>query len=271
MVRKIPVAGTTVKVSISDDRRKNGFKPLPEGLEVKVVEYSTIHYGRTCGFDKGGTYQNEQYLTVEDAAGNRIQLPSDCVAPIEGISEMMDMRKKEQRRLGELPDTKFWETDTVMDEEGEVFKIQNIWYDQIGEFCNDGVTPMSIYACGVDGNGVTYRREESLTLVERGNVWKRAHGEEMFFLSTQDEIDFHIKVGDAKEMPNPRLETGRYHWSKHDALESIRDGYGHYYFDKAHPSVFEFEDEKIGAMAREYWLKHNDPKYDHDQAASPSM
>lgn len=130
---------------------------------------------------------------------------------------------------------------------------------------------MSIYACGANESGYSFRREGSLTLVERGNVWKRAHGEEMTFSSIQEEIDFYISVNDCKSLPNPRHVTGRYHWPKDEALDSIREGYGHYYQNTSHPNVIEFDDPKIGEMARDYWLKHNDPKYDHDKASSPSI
>lgn len=266
---EIPVVNTHVKISTGNKGSLND--AFADGQSVQVISYSTIYYGRTCSFDKGGVYENDQYVVVENAKGQRTQMSTSNLSAIDGISEMMARRPKENRRLGDLPDTKFWEMDTVKDEEGEIVKVQHIWYDQIGEFCNDGVTPMSIYACGLDGNGVTYRRESSLSLVERGNVWKRAHGEDMSFMSTRDEIDFYILVGDAKEMPNPRLETGRYHWTKTAALESIRDGYGHYFLDKAHSMVLEFDDEKVGAMARDYWLKHNDPKYDLHEDYTPSI
>ncbi|WP_315921513.1 hypothetical protein [Mesorhizobium sp. SP-1A] len=258
---KIPVVGTTVKIDLDKGERGWANKGIQHGSVVKVVEYSQIHYGRTCGHDKGGLYENDSYALVENDKGTRFQIWTPSLAAIDGVSEMMDKRSKEERRIGDLPDTKFWEMDIVMDEEGEIFKIQHIWYDQIGEFCNDGVTPMPIYACGTDGNGYSHRREGSLTLVERGNVWKRAHGEEMAFASTKEEIDFYILVGDIQYMKNPRLTTGQYHWPQLDALESIRDGYGDYCFGTSH-SVVKFDDPKIGEMARDYWLKHNDPKYD---------
>jgi len=267
---KIPVVGTTVVIDLDKGERGWANKDIQHGSVVKVVEYSRIHYGRTCGHDKGGLYENDSYAVVENDKGSRFQIWTPLLAAIDGVSEMMDKRSKEERRIGDLPDTKFWEMDIALDQKGNVLTIHHISYEEIGRKRNDGVTPMPIYAGQSKEGGYSYFQDDQLTLVERGNVWKRAHGEEMAFASTKEEIDFYILVGDIQYLKNPRLTTGQYHWPQLDALEAIRDGYGDYCVGVDH-SVVKFDDPKIGEMARDYWLKHNDPKYDHDRVASPSL
>ncbi len=173
-------------------------------------------------------------------------------------------------RIGDLPETKFWEGDIVNVPVGHDFynpdfllrvtSIQFYWVkddvpaDPRGmcyqvEFIHARTHE---YARG----GSTYLHDDILTLVERGPVWKEEHGEPLIFASLMEEANFHNSVGRTTEIRNPSSKL--YSWTKDEALDAIRIGIadsmsiGPLMFNpgKTSISVRRFKDRDVGERVR---------------------
>lgn len=251
--RYIALPGEEVIVNISDESRSWGYRPFANGEVLKVIEYSTIHNGRTNNFgNEPGLYYNTSWLTVEDKNGKRETVNHLHLQNMPG-AEYGSVERAELR-IGDLPETNIWEHD-IVSRNGEVMKVIAIEYDSIGMFCNDGITPMPIYRCDLNGGGYSTFRESDLTLVERGNIWKRANGRRMEFESLNEEANFYQQVGEVDEVRNP--SDGLYRWTKEEALDVIQQGVAHGFSSGVSPftgtesiSVIRFRNELVGERVR---------------------
>jgi hypothetical protein len=165
-------------------------------------------------------------------------------------------------RIGDLPDTPFWEGDrvTVAGERREYFIVQGIsyggWGPQKADCYNlsayDLVTGQSAYS--------TSRGLESLTLESRGNVWREAHGEPLVFSSIAEETGYAESVGRTTEVRNPA--SGIYSWTKDEALDAIEAGIADGFTMPMVPfanhrtiSMRRFHDRDLGERVRAETLK----------------
>jgi hypothetical protein len=81
------------------------------------------------------------------------------------------------------------------------------------------------YRCGRDHGSYASYQDEHLALVERGNIWKRAHGEDVVFKDTAEEAAFLLAVGEYDEIRNPSTEG--YTWELEELLDALDDGSVH--------------------------------------------
>lgn len=127
--------------------------------------------------------------------------------------------------IGPLPDLPFWEHDIVRVKEGArciaawsnepELIVTSIDYHRIGEFCDDGTTPMPLYSIEPRSRnrGSVVYREHDLELVKRGNVWWWAHDKtQLSFADLKEECAFHKTIGMATEVKNPY--TGIFYWDE---------------------------------------------------------
>jgi hypothetical protein len=168
-------------------------------------------------------------------------------------------------RIGDLPETNFWEGDILApvddfyhaDNEGFLRRVSSIqfdikkvdrgqcyiieWCDRQGEYAKQGT--MWLHDC-------------NNRLVERGNLWKKYHGEPLTFRSLLEETSFAANTGQREEMRNPA--SGDYRWDfLTDIIAAIRDGIGDAFtggqgiFGSGfHHSVYRFKDRDLGERVR---------------------
>lgn len=131
-------------------------------------------------------------------------------------------------RLGDLPETKFWEGDIVkaiipFSHELNRLRVSSIqwhWDKDARGWCYhvEWVNEDNSYA----RMGSTYLHDVELELIERGNVWREAHGEELNFNDFSEKVSFEKLMGRYKEVRNPA--SNLYSWSKDEVLKAIKDG-----------------------------------------------
>ena len=241
--------GEKVVFEVAQENLDRGYKPFPQGAVVEVTGFARSFSGRVGESRPPGIYINPQWIDVRDEAGREETVWAGF---LHNLPEHEGHRiPQSEMRLGDLPETSFWEWDVVRTADGEVLRIVSIIYGQIGMFRNDGVTPMSIYVCGTDTNYATYREDE-VELVERGLVWRRAQGEELVFADLGEEMDFHLAIGEYEDLRDPQF--GGFTWQIEDALAAIDAGEGH---GLTRPpllggaiTVVRFDDEEFGERLR---------------------
>jgi len=131
-------------------------------------------------------------------------------------------------RIGDLPETKFWEGDIVKREfhdssELNRMRISSIqWHwdkDDRGWCYNvEWVNEDNTYA----RRGSMYLHDYELELIERGNVWREAHNQPLYFNNFEEEVTFERLVGRYEEVRNPKSKL--YSWTKDEVLIAIKDG-----------------------------------------------
>lgn len=107
-------------------------------------------------------------------------------------------------RIGDLPDTPFWEGDFV--------RIKNAHELQppvpnVSSWCVDSINLQQGFIphpsfnislpSGLKRSGMC---ADELTLVKRGNLWKMEHGEKMEFASIEEEAKFYQSLGMSKKL-----------------------------------------------------------------------
>ncbi len=109
-------------------------------------------------------------------------------------------------RLGDLPETPFWEGDTIVfthDHNRGCGKeahwvITKIGYDSLIEelgWSNKKILASCVLRSCEDGRTAVTHDMSNLTLIARGNLWKMKHGEPMEFASIEDEAKFYRSLG----------------------------------------------------------------------------
>lgn len=137
------------------------------------------------------------------------------------------------RRIRSLPDLPFWELDVVRFKnsarnvwpESKELVVSKVSYHNVGEFCDDGTTPLPIYQVepSTMDQGRCMVRESDLELVRRGNVWLWEHDrDEVTFASLQEECFFHHQTGRSTEVECP--QTGTFAWEEPHILQAALNG-----------------------------------------------
>lgn len=158
-------------------------------------------------------------------------------------------------RLGDLPDTKFWEQDKVrvrFPHDGSVREmvITHISYGDMFNTRADG-SPWPFYGVRYAEGGQTSAEESWIELVERGNLWRYHHGQTPVFTDLKEEASFFQLIGQTEEVCNPR--SGYYSWTKDEVLAAIKSGIVHgfsvssgFFGSSPHISALRFHDESLG-------------------------
>ncbi len=167
-------------------------------------------------------------------------------------------------RLGDLPETKFWEHDKVRvrfphDGIEHEMTIGRIDYHQMHEGRSDG-SPWPFYGVNYSAGVSTTAEESWIELIERGNVWKYHNNQPLSFADLKEEASFFQLVGQAEEMRNPT--NGLYSWTKDEVLAAIKVGTVHgfsvssgFFGSGPHINAQRFKNEELGKRVAQATLK----------------
>lgn len=275
--------GDEVVVTVSKENRDWGYNPCPDGTKGVVVGFAKIHYSRIQSFGlKPGVYSNKCYPYVKIEGKKELSIGTfhlkmvdereyeRRVAAWREVGGSGNRMHKEELFLHDLPETKFWEGDTVrivpraqFKDDGSVVGADNKIMMIVGieyGWRNKG-EPRTYRISNDFGAGWhTYAKEDELVLVERGNVWKYFHNEPLQSKDIQEEANFFKMLGHYEEVRNPK--TGFYSWTKDEVLEAIRvkiaDGFSAGLIpltDKVSISAIRFRDRNLGEKVRQETLK----------------
>lgn len=202
----VPAVGTSVHLEPSAKH------PNVSGT-VRIIQYERDYEGRGIGnpHRKPGVYRKSHHALVEDVDGNRGWASSTKLQHIPNVTVMDDF--DHQKRIADLPATEFWEGDMVMTSNGHLTTILAIDYNSIDEASHkriiDGKPFVSETPYVCEQFKRTFHAADDLTLVERGNIWKKAHGEELAFHDLYEEMAFHVDEGDfhfADDLPTNAID-----------------------------------------------------------------
>jgi len=178
-------------------------------------------------------------------------------------------------RIGDLPETKFWEGDIVRPVNGghvyhgdniaerRIYNIDYRWAEDTnthhqgeGSYDIDWVYPNGEYA----GCGSSHAWDSDMELVRRGNVWKYFNNEPLSFRDIREEVGFMHGIRQVVEVRNP--ENNLYSWDKDSALKAIQDGIADHFklmnglFGAgSRESVYKCLDLDLGARVRKATLE----------------
>lgn len=268
------------RVVISLDREARdwrGAKVPPNGTQATIVgiESSVQWRGRCWEFGRApGKYivNNGAFrLRFDDGTGIIMNTYDfEHLNPV-----VMSLRQKRRRSLGDdpptdtlmepLPELPFCEMDRVAfvrsDElEEETGTIGRINYDYIGKFCTDGVTPMPMFQVNMEGGGTTSLRPESISLIERGNVWRHTNGWPLRFKDIKEETAFHSAMGWDEQVRCP--QTGNYDWVnvtnviaavRNDTVDCLKMTGGFFGAPNMHAAI-RFRDRDLGKRVQAMFL-----------------
>ncbi len=225
----------------------------PKGVDPTDQEYNCVS---AISLEPADTFYKEYQARY--AKEWAVRLPNGELNPNFDTIKERD-RLDNLERIGDLPETKFWELD-IVSWKGKRYRIHSISYNGWGP------EKRHCYSMEeVDENNV-YKRNGSLTvepreliLIERGNVWREGHGEPLVFHSLEEEIRFAINMGRANEVRNPKNDL--YSWSLEEVLQAIRDdivdgftGSTGLFSDQKRLSARRFEDRNLGERIRQKTL-----------------
>lgn len=131
-------------------------------------------------------------------------------------------------RVGDLPETRFWEGDIVALRDPRGHVLNRLSVDSIEFNWGRNKDGFAYRVNWVDENNVyakfgsTHCRSSELKLIERGNVWKEEHGGTLVFANLQQEAGYAKWRGRTEDIRNPA--NGLYRWSKDEVLAAIQDG-----------------------------------------------
>lgn len=247
--------GDKVTITIPKENREWGYNPCPDGTEATIIGFSETYYGRlgNLGF-KPGVYVNRAWVKVRLPDGKEYSEWSgrlEFVDKAKGRRRLAAFRKLQREQpsnslnkefLRELPGTPFWEGDFVHarghsmitsvfgelppGRDPDVFQIIGIDYDYLTEQTQVGTKyPAYRISSKLGAGWHTTVREDDMTLVERGPVWKFFHNEPITFGDLKEEAQFFQSLGHTEEVRNPA--NGLYKWTKDEILDAIRKGVAH--------------------------------------------
>src|SRR5690606_29229846 len=135
----------------------------------------------------------------------------------------------EQVRLGDLPETKFWEQDKVRvrlphDGGEHEMVVCSIDYCRMYDRCDNG-SPWPFYNLQYMDAGRIGAEESWIELIERGNVWKYHNNQPLSFIDLKEEASFFQLVGQTEEVRNPK--NSLYSWTRKEVLDAIESGIVH--------------------------------------------
>jgi len=237
------MTGTRLTVGEVGDRVR-----LDDGTDVEIVGFEGTSYGRTGNFGlEPGIYGNP--------ARPLVRMPDGSVDAIG--SHRVDLAasgggKRVERssfRVGDLPDAPFWETDVVSYEGCDRAVVVHVDYLALAR----GADRDQAFTCEEGDGAHRTLAGEALTLVGRGPVWRRAHGDMPAFPTVDELAAFHQSVGEAHEVVNPA--TGTYAWDADEAAEGLLDGTVHGFHGAirelaATAHMVRYDDEAVGEAVR---------------------
>ncbi len=199
-----------------------------------------------------------------------VWLPDGRIVPGDCVIEMVDKDQQRRRdaalrgaegvlhtkqvRLGDLPETKFWEHDKVRvrfpQRDTHDMTIVHIGYQQIHDRRDDG-SPWPFYRVNFLDGSSTNAEESWIELIERGNVWKYYNNHPLSFVDLKEEADFFQLVGQTEEMRNPMNKL--YSWTEGEVIEAILNGIVHgfsvssgFFGEGLYINAVRFKDESLG-------------------------
>lgn len=261
-------------------------KEIPCGTVVEVIGPVEIACCRVNnGGRQPGIYAGDLLSTVRMQDGDVHELLNSGLMFAE--LRLGDTRKAEWitagrpsgARLRDLPDSPLWVGDVVNApcRPGRIpcgdsaLWLRSPWAHVVTEIDYLRVNTKRIVggpfpAYGISRGWMTeYVAAEDVSLISRGNVWKRAHGEPVTFSSLAEESEFARITGNTVEMPNPA--TDKRLWTVDEALTAIRDGVAHgivaapeshsalHAATILHVNAIRFRDEALGARVAAATLK----------------
>lgn len=290
MLGELVKIGEVVVLDVCKENREWGYNPGSDGTRAEILSFGEIAHGRGDGLGyPPGIYVNRCWMNIRYLEGDR-EGEEDCMSCCHLAPGDKDeyARRVEERRaryarlreqgeespflsekefLRELPETEFYEGDkVVIVRPGEHFDketgtVSRIEYSAIesGRTRDDG-SPWPIYDVHLDSGGTVSMEESWIELLERGNIWKEFHGEELVFSSLMEEATYHKRMGRAQEIRNPK--DGYYTFTKDEALDAIESGIGHsiavgggLFGCGPTTSVYRFDDEELGGRVAAETLK----------------
>ena len=214
------------------------YDTVPDGTKGVVCgfDYSVFYVPRVpAGEDDPGVYHRRGAVSVwlEDGRiipGNRYVTMTD---QDEERRRDVAMRGADgvlcvpQVRLGDLPETRFWELDKVQvrfpGATVSQMVVAGISYQNMHSTRDDG-SPWPFYEVQYAG-GRIHVMESELELIERGNLWRYYHGEKLVFTSLREEAGFFQLIGQTESVRNPANNS--YSWTEEEVLKAIEDGLVH--------------------------------------------
>lgn len=260
--------GDEVVFKVDSGRRAwtDTYKDVPDGTKGIVCGfYDSVTYVSRVPVlaHQPGVYHRKGAVSVWLRDGRIVQ--GDCAI------EMVDKEQEKRRdaalrdadgvlrtpqvRLGDLPETKFWEMDKVRvrfpyDGSEEEMIIARIDYDFMHRRRGDG-SPWPFYDVRYMEGGQPSAEESWIELIERGNVWKYHNNQPLAFADLKEEASFFQLVGLTEVMRNPK--NNLYDWSKEEVLKAIKDGIVHgfcvsssFFGCGPHINAVRFKDKELG-------------------------
>jgi len=261
--------GDEVVFKVDPERRMwtDTYKDVPDGTKGIVCGFydAVIYVSRVPVLvHQPGVYHRKGAVSVWLRDGRIV--PGDC--SIEMVDKDQEKRRDaalrgadgvlciEQVRLGDLPETKFWEQDKVRvrfshdDGSEHEMVIGRIDYCQMHKRRDDGsLWPFYNVWC-MEGRQIS-AEESWIKLIERGNVWKYYNNQSLKFADLKEEVDFFQLVGQTKKIRNPKNNLDS--WTKEEVLDAIKNGIVHGFsvssgFFGSGPNINaqRFKDEELG-------------------------
>lgn len=196
------------------DLQERKIKGVSDGETVTIIGFEERYEGRTDGVGiPPGLWKNYSYATVRDSRGNMHDLHTSYLRPLPGN----DFVKLPRELVRDLPDTAFWEDDVVEVYDGRRGVISSIAYSEIEE-----ASERSAYCVIFDSGHREEFHGHALDLVERGNVWRYHHGEEIEFESPAEEATLHHTMSLVTLSINPDTDQFGFTWD--EALRALQSG-----------------------------------------------
>ncbi len=265
----------TFKVDPETRNHTDTYKHVPDGTKGVVCGFydAVIYEPRVPVLvHQPGVYHTKGSVSVWLADG-RIIRGDYAVEMVDKDEEARrDIAMRDERgilirarvRLGDLPETKFWEQDKVRvrfphDDSVREMTIAIINYHNLHERRTDD-SPMPLYEVAYLDGGTTFADEAQIELIERGNVWKHYHSEPLVFADLKEEAAFFTLIGETAEVANPT--TGLFSWTKDEILSAVKNGTVHGFTTSRMPfstSVFinarRFKDAALGKRVAQATLE----------------
>lgn len=212
-----------------------------------IVDCGRRMYGRTrCFGIRPGLYYDRSVVVVtfdDDPAKKRISLPSHLVALADAKKEEARQRAKflvpdaawrtemEKDFLSPIPRTPFWEGDVVRLRVGAKKRpvlrvIVDIDYEVLQQRGADGSVPAyGVAESSGDGPNRICATNE-LELFERGNVWRKLHGEPLRFQGDDpvgEEFVLALDLG-SYDVVLPGRDVSPCRWTRSLAVRALHQG-----------------------------------------------
>jgi hypothetical protein len=203
--------GDTVMLDLQDRKLKG----VSDGEPVTIVDFSERYEGRIDGAGvPPGLWKNYSYATIRDARGNEHDIHTSHLLPLPG----RDYIGLPRQLVRDLPETPFWEEDLVEIFDGRKGVISAIDYYEVEKGSDRPVYRVRFPKLG---SGEDFHAR-ALDLVERGDVWRYHHGEEIDFESAADEATLHHRLSLVTSVVN--RETRKFGFSWDEAVQALRNG-----------------------------------------------